>query len=138
MVCGYPDAMRSRVRWASVAAISVGTAIGPASCSESMDLDPANRVIYDGDHLTQAVECSEQSFDLARELGRPRNDVIINAVADQITVNDADSPDLRIRGTTDFRFPSGHILVRWECVKKLDEPQFRTDLTYEIVEKERD
>jgi len=138
MECGYPDAMRSRVRWVSVAAISVSTAIGPVSCSDSMALDPPNRVIYDGDRVRQAVECSEQSFDLARELERPRNDVIINAVADRITVNDDDSPDLRVTRTTDFWFPSGHILVRWMCFKKLDEPQFRTDLTYEIVEKARD
>lgn len=101
------------------------------------DLDPEDRVIYEGDDLGAVVACSEASFALARDL-RPWDDVIIYAEATDITVRDEMRPMLEIAGSTEHHFPGESVFTKWTCEANSQSPGLHFDaqlLDYEILEK---
>ena len=98
------------------------TAVGPAGCVDFWDLDPPNRVSYEGEYVDDVVDCGEASFRLA--------DYGVYANAEQISISDEELPILQVTGVTRFHYADGgDNLVEWTCEREIGNIPGRAEIT---------
>lgn len=99
--------------------IASGVAVGFEGCpGDYWQLDPPNRVAYEGPHVEEVVACAEQVWRHAAALGGVYDDGLpVRVLAKDIDVLRRDSAMLDISGRSVYEFASSPDVVReWECV----------------------
>lgn len=106
--------MRPNPRFFLAAVSAVGVVVGPAGCSDTFDLDPPNRVVYEGEFLDEVAACAEDTMNGAFD---------VNAVAGQMSIDQSSSPTLKVAGVTEYR-NSGkpNVVFEWVCEVTVGDP----------------
>jgi hypothetical protein len=93
--------------------IASGIAVGFEGCpGDGWQLDPPNRVAYEGPHTAQAVACAEATW----THGIYEGDVMVRAISDQIEIRSIEPSLLHITGRTTHEFASRpDVVSEWEC-----------------------
>jgi hypothetical protein len=130
--------MVRRARLGAVITLLAGVAVGPAGCSDVLDLDPPNRIVYEGQYEDAVVLCARNTLSFA-DVTDSRG---INTEATNIVVRapraDAESGIYWVSGTSTSFVAGGHPLSRdWICElrttgEKLGAP---TVTQFEVYEK---
>lgn len=79
--------MARRVRAGAVITLLMGVAVGPAGCADTFDLDPADRIVYEGPHEDAVVLCARNTLSFtdvtdARGINAEATDIVVRAPRD--------------------------------------------------------
>jgi hypothetical protein len=93
-----------------------GVAVGPAGCSDVLDLDPPGRIVYEGQYEDAVVLCARNTLSFAdapdsRAINAVATDIVVRAPRD-----DAEFGMYWVSGTSTSFVAGGHPLSRdWIC-----------------------
>ena len=115
-----------------------GLAIGPAGCSDALDLDPSDRIVYEGKYVDAVLLCAQNTLSFAdvtdtRVIYSEADDIVVRAPRD-----DAEFGMYWVSGTSTMLPTKGPRLLRdWICElrttgKKLGAP---TVTQFDVYEK---
>ncbi|SKA95973.1 hypothetical protein SAMN06295879_2139 [Agreia bicolorata] len=108
--------MVRRVRIGAALTLVAGVAVGPAGCSDALDLDPSDRIVYEGPYEEAVVLCAQNTLSFADV----SDSIGINTVATDIVVraprDDAEFGMYWISGTSTRFYADDPDLSRdWIC-----------------------
>jgi hypothetical protein len=127
-----------RVRLGAAVTLLAGIAVGPAGCSDALDLDPPDRIVYEGQYEDAVVLCARNTLSFADvtdsgEIYTEATDIVVRAPRD-----DAEFGIYWVSGTSTVSLSRGPNLSRdWICElrttgKKLGAP---TITQFDVYEK---
>ncbi|KJC64624.1 hypothetical protein [Agreia bicolorata] len=108
--------MVRRIRIGAALTLVAGVAVGPAGCSDALDLDPSDRIVYEGPYEEAVVLCAQNTLSFADV----SDSIGINTVATDIVVraprDDAEFGMYWISGTSTRFYADDPDLSRdWIC-----------------------
>ena len=127
-----------RIRMGAALTLVTGLVVGPAGCSDVMDLDPSDRIVYEGKYVDAVVLCAQNTLSFAdvtdaRVIYSEASNIVVRAPRD-----DAGFGMYWVSGTsTNFPVKGPKFFRDWICElrttgKKLGAP---TVTQFDVYEK---
>ena len=110
--------MAGRFSVVATMVIMTGIALGPGGCSDAWDLDPPNRIVYEGAHQEQVYACGRLSIDGMFEY---TGEIGIRYLVGDISITEQPGDQLTIEGRTRHESAGDEAVRDWVCLINTDQ-----------------